>query len=540
MTIKEWIRKKVLSFLKMAETNPNEEDYLTFINDADQIVKSKIQEYNVWYMGDSDELLNFYTRENMIEYNYEPYYTRNKRSYFWAINSTEGDIKRTHSGQPRNIVDSLVNIVGTPVVSGGVTEEKHNKLELILKDNNFWKMYKQQQLPMTLVEGWGAYKISWDQNLSDYPIITYYNAENVDFVYKNNRLIAIIFKDYYTDEKGRNYLIIETRRLEKKNLHIEYELFEMLGKKDQLKKVEFSTIPEFAYLEDIQHLEIEGFNELLAQECVFFESSKGKGHGKSIFAGKVDLFDDLDQCLSQSSNTVRKSTPVEYFNTDFLERDRKTGLPIQPKVYDRKFVMYAGAKSADGSTATKEPVQVTQPQLNFMEYSNEAQQILFQIISGIMSPATLGIDIAKKDNAEAQREKEKITIFTRNTIIEEESEILKKLFSQILCVQEYLEHGKITLKNYDVSIKYGEFADSSMESKLVSLIPAMQTRVMSPEMFVDKLYGNSLKPNEKQREIEYITKQIEEESESAPGDGDGDGIPNEDMLDESLDQLDQN
>jgi hypothetical protein len=452
MTIKEWLNKKVLSFLGMAGVDPNEGDYTTFINDTDQIMKSKLQEYNVWYTGDSDELLNFYTRENIIEYNYEPYYTRNKRNYFWAISSTEGDIKRTHSGQPRNVVDTLVNIVGTPVAKGGVTEEKGNKLEEILRDNNFWKMYKQQQMPMTLVEGWGAYKISWNKDLTDYPIVTYYNAENVDFVYKNNRLIAIIFKDYFTDKKGKTYLIMETRRLESKNLHIEYELFEVLGKKDQLKKIELSEVPEFAYLEDIKHLEIEGFNQLLAQECVFFENNKGKGYGKSIFAGKIDLFDDLDQCLSQSSVTVRKSTPVEYFNSDFLERDRKTGLPLQPKAYDRKFVMYAGGKTSDGTSMSKDPVTVTQPQLNFMEYSQEAQQVLFQIISGIMSPATLGIDIAKKDNAEAQREKEKITIFTRNTIIEEESEILKKLFSQFLCVQEYLETGKITVKNYDVSV----------------------------------------------------------------------------------------
>ena len=540
MTIKEWLRNKALSFLGMSEVDITEEEQLTFVNDADQVIKGKLQEYNVWYDGDSDELLNYFTRANILEYNYEPYYARNKRSYFWAINSTEGDIKRTHSGQPRNIIDTLVNIVGTPVVEGGVTEEKHKKLEGILKDNNFWKMYKQQQMPMTLVEGWGAYKISWDKNLSDYPIITYYNADNVDFIYKSNRLIGIIFKDYYTDKTGKKYLIIETRRLENKNLHIEYNLFKIVGKNNHLQEISFDSVPEFAYLNEIKHLVIENFNELLAKECIFFESGRGKGYGKSIYAGKTDLFDDLDQCLSQSANTVRKSTPVEYFNSDYLERDRKSGLPLQPKAYDRKYVMYAGGKTADGTSMGKDPVTVTQPQLHFTEYSTEAQQILFQIISGIMSPATLGIDIAKKDNAEAQREKEKITIFTRNTIIEEESEILKSLFSQVLCVQEYLDSEKISVKSYDISVNYGEFADSSLENKLVSLIPAMQTRVMSPTMFVDKLYGNSLKPDEKQREIEYITKQMEEESEKAPGDGDGDGIPNEDMLDESLDQLDQN
>ena len=532
MTIKEKIAKKALKFLGMLDSKPDQEDELTFINDRDKIRKMKLREYNVWYVGDSDELLNFYTHENTIEYNYEPFFTRNKRGYFWNISSTESDIKRTHSGQARNIVDTLVNIVDIPVVEGGVTKEKHNKLENILEDNDFWDtIYKQQQMPMTLVEGWGAYKISWDKTLTDYAIIDYYKAENVDFVYKNNRLIAIIFKDYYVDENGKKYLVIETRRLENKSLHIEYELYWISDKNEQLVKKEFEDVKQFAYLRDIEHLIIEDFNELLAVPCIFFKDTDMNMYGRSIFAGKIDLYDDLDQCLSQSSNTVRKSTPHEYFNSDYLERDRKTGLPLQPKAYDRKYIMYAGAKNADGGTVGKDPVQVTQPSLNFLEYSQEAQQILFQIISGVMSPATLGIDVAKKDNAEAQREKEKITVFTRNAIIKSESRILKRLFSQLLCVQEYLENDKITVKDYDISVKFAEFADASFESKLTSLIPAMQSSVMSPEMFVDKLYGDTLSKEEKEKEILYINKMMDQEVNDGPdNDKDNDGIPNEEMM----------
>ena len=74
----------------------------------------------------------------------------------------------------------------------------------------------------------------------------------------------------------------------------------------------------------------------------------------------------------------------------------------------------------------------------------------------------------------------------------------------MLCVQEYLDNDEITIKKYDISVKYGEFADASFESKLTSLTPAMQAQIMSPKMFVDKLYGDSLTEEEKKREIEYI------------------------------------
>ena len=123
MMLKDWLRKKVLSFLGMSkyEGTPGD-DRLTFVNDEDTIIKTKIRENNIWYGGDGDELLNFYTRQNTIDYNYEPWYDRNKRNYFWSVSSTEEDIKRTHSGQPRNIVDTLVAVIGKPDIQGGPEE----------------------------------------------------------------------------------------------------------------------------------------------------------------------------------------------------------------------------------------------------------------------------------------------------------------------------------------------------------------------------------------------------------------------------------
>ena len=84
-TLREWIRKKALSFLGLSQYDGTPgDDRLTFINDEDHIMNTKIREYNIWYSGDSDELLNFYTRQNTIDYNYEPWYSRNNRdNSYW-------------------------------------------------------------------------------------------------------------------------------------------------------------------------------------------------------------------------------------------------------------------------------------------------------------------------------------------------------------------------------------------------------------------------------------------------------------------------
>ena len=511
-----------------------ETDRLIFINDRRKLMEEKLKEYDTWYQGDSDELLNFYTVQTNINYNYEPIYTRNKRGYFWSIASTENDIKRTHSGQPRNIVDTLVSLIGRPEVFAGTKEnpiqKSNDTLHAVLKDNNFWQTYIFEQMPMTLVEGWGCYKIDWDKDISDYPIITYYRAKDVDFVYSKKRIRAIIFKDYYTDGKSRNYLIAETRAVIKKNLYIYTEVFRMTDE-----DIQPMTPDEISLVEGLGNVQLEpivinNYNNFLAVPCVFYKDLvNNDGYGRSIYTGKIDLFDDLDQALSQSSNTVRRSTPVEYFNTDFLERD-KNNLPIMPHVYDRKYTTFQGGRTIDGVQNTTQPVQVTQPQLQFNEYSVEAQNVLLQIISGIMSPATLGIDVAKKDNADAQREKEKITIFTRNVIIEAETDdVLKPLFNQLLEAVQLMQEGQITCNDYSISVKFSEFADDSFENKLKNLGEAYIKGTISTDMYLDKLYGDSLSTSERDREYKYLKEK--EEKDTNPFDDVNGNTENNDEFD---------
>lgn len=511
MTLTEFLKKKIKKTVGLSKYDgrPNEDD-LTFINDAERLIRTRIREYNIWYEGDGDELLNFYTNQNTFEYNYEPFYMRNKKNYFWAISSTEADIKRTHSGLARSIVDTLVCIMPFPLIRVGKDDlinknEANEVLKKIMHKNKIKSKYKQKQMPLTLVEGWGCWKINWNENRSKYPTVLYYRADSVDFVYRNDEITGIIFKDWYTDGDKR-YMLTETRKIVGCNLVIESELFEV-NKTDSeyIVKADLENCGIAALKNVVPRIEIANCPILFAEPSIIYEdSSKNGGPGRSIFAGKIDLLDDLDQCISQDSNSVRRSTVIEYFNTDFLERDAKTGLPKQPKAYDRKYTMYAGQRTADGASTSNDPVQVTQPAVNFEQYSNEAISIISRIIHGIMSPATLGIDIAKRDNAEAQREKEKVTIFTRNGMIDSESDILYGLCNQLLCAYELINTGKITNTEYDISIRYSEFADDSFENRLKTLSEAYNAETLSDKMYMKKLYGDTLNEEEFQEELEWL------------------------------------
>lgn len=548
MTILERMRARIRGVAgSVLKTKRPDDDRTTFINDNEKLGRMKLKEYDVWYDGDGDELLNFYTRENYIGFNYEPFYMRNKKNYFWAISSTEAQIKRTHSGQPRNIVDTLVNIMPFPLISAG---ENTNKLQAVVRESGLEQVYKDEQLPLTLVEGWGCWKINWDKDVSDYPSVEYVSAENVDFIYKNGKIIGIVFKNYYTSDKKR-YLLLETRSIEWKPnssaaegsegervLVITNELYElpmnMAATDDDtpLKKVDLKTVPELESVEE--RIEIGPFDKLFAVPCVLLgNTSRQWGYGRSIFTGKIDLFDDLDQALSQSSNAVRLSTPIEYIDEEYLERD-KNGLPKKPKAYDRKYVMMKGQKNGDG-VSTGQPVQITQPSVEFSRYSDHAVQILLQILNGILSPATLGIDIAKKDNAAAQREKEKVTIFTRNALINGEERILRSLMEQMLMAKEFMDTGAVSVHSYDISVKFNEFADDSFENKLEALGKAYDMEEISTDMYLNKLYGDTLSEEERAAEKEFLEAARQARTE-AYSNADGGGANTQGMIDNIFDR----
>lgn len=501
MTLKEFIKNKILrkQGVERLSEDPNS-SRLTFISDADNLKKDEIQANKTWYLGDGNELLNFYTQRQAIGFASNPIYNRNKRNYFWALSAQECDIKRVHSGIPNMIVTTLTNVVGVPDIQAEGWEE-------IAEENDFNNKLMQQGRPLTLAEGFGAWKVNFNNALSPEPLWEYYEAEFVEYVYKAGLLIGIIFKSYYKKD-NKEFVLLETRYKAKGNSYISYQLFR-LEKNDEVVEVDCSILPELGDLEDIM---IEGYNQILAVPSRYFYDPLNPKYGKSVYAGKLDLFDMLDEIWSQASQTNRVSTPVEYYNPDALDR-RVTGQAGMPNLYNRQFVQKAGVPDGEGNVS--DDIITTQPDLNFDKYGGLAKDILDYILTGVLSPASLGIDVSRKDNADAQREKEKITIMTRNNIIAPETVMLRKIVEISLDIKQYLTTGLISNLDHEINIKYNEFANPSFENQIQVLGSAWVNGEISTEKYVDLLWGDKLEDEEKAKEVAWLDenrKDLDEES----------------------------
>ena len=119
-----------------------------------------------------------------------------------------------------------------------------------------------------------------------------------------------------------------------------------------------------------------------------------------------------------------------------------------------------------------------------------------------MSPATLGIDLKKTDNAEAQREKEKVTLHVRNKIVDSLNEVLPELFGRILQCCDLMQ-GKDP-GEYEVMVKFGEYASPDFDTTVDTVGKAKQYGIMSLETSVDQLYGDTWTDDQKQEEVQRL------------------------------------
>ena len=234
---------------------------------------------------------------------------------------------------------------------------------------------------------------------------------------------------------------------------------------------------------------------MMAVPFKIYENAKYEGRGSSIYDGKLDSFDALDEAWSQWMDALRAGRSKTYVPESFIPRDPNSGMLLKPNAFDNRFI--AGAD--DISEGAKNAITVTQPNIPHDSYMASYITALDLCLQGIISPSTLGIDTKKLDNALAQREKEKTTLYTRASIVKAIQEQIPKLIQQCINAEKVLRGESI--EEVKVNIPFGEYANPSFEAAVQTIAQARQSGIMSIERCVDELYGDTMDSSEKEEEV---------------------------------------
>lgn len=430
----------------------------------------------IWYRGDPSELDQFFKQTAIDAVG---------KSRFWAaVPSEDLNIRKIHSGLPSMIVDRLSDIVISDLEDIDL-EKKSDKdnWDNISEDNNFNELLG-FSIAEALHVGDGAFKISIDTNLTEYPIIEFYSGERVDYVYNRGRLEEILFYTEYSIS-NKSYKLEETYG----KGYIEYKLYD-----DKGKEVPLSTIKG---LEELDYVAFDG-DFIMGVPLKFFKSSKFENRGKSIFDSKSECFDALDEVISQWIDAIRDGRVMKYIPEDLVPKNPLDGTFIKPNSFDNKFIAIGSSLSEDA----KNQIDMKQAEINYEAYVNSYANAIDMCIQGIISPATLGIDLKKTDNAEAQREKEKATLYTRGKIIGSLNKVLPQLVRIVLMA--YDNTKKTVHGEYEATVKFGEYASPSFDSVVETVGKAKTYGIMSIEKCVDELYGDTLTDEDKEKEVQRI------------------------------------
>lgn len=470
---KSMLTKAAIKYLNVqpALTNPItiQEAYTYETN----VIRNKL-----WYRGEPYELDQFFKNISSDPVN---------KARFWsAVPSEDLSIRKIHSGLPAMIADKLSDIVVADLDSIEVTGENDNTLwEEIRKDNKFDDMLG-DIITTTLVNGDGAFKLSIDTEISKYPIIEFFDGDKVEYITQRGRLKEIKFYTFYT-KNNRQYKLSETYG----KGYINYNLYDSNGN-----EVSLNTLDETRELGNATY---KG-DFIMAVPLMFFKSPKFEGRGKSIFDNKSDAFDALDEVISQWIDAIRDGRVQKYIPEDLVPKDINGNL-MKPNPFDNRFLKVGSSLAED----SKNEIDMKQANINYEAYVESYSNAIDMCLQGIISPSTLGIDLKKTDNAEAQREKEKTTLYTRGKLVDILTEVIPELVNIILKTNDVL--NKKNVGEYEVSIVFGEYASPSFDSVVETVGKAKTYGVMSIEQCIEEMYGDTWTDEEKEEEIQRIKEQ---------------------------------
>lgn len=471
---KSMLTKAAIKYLNVqpALTNPiTIQEAYTF---ETNVIRNKL-----WYRGEPYELDQFFKNISSDPVN---------KARFWsAVPSEDLSIRKIHSGLPAMIADKLSDIVVADLDSIEVTGEVDNTLwEEIRKDNKFDDMLG-DIIATTLVSGDGAFKLSIDTEISKYPIIEFFDGDKVEYITQRGRLKEIKFYTFYT-KNNRTYKLSETYG----KGYINYNLYDSNGN-----EVSLNTLDETRELADVTYKD----DFIMGLPLMFFKSPKFEGRGKSIFDNKSDAFDALDEVISQWIDAIRDGRVQKYIPQDLLPYNSSTGEVLKPNPFDNKFIAIGANKEENA----KNEIEMKQAEIRYEAYVESYSNAIDMCLQGIISPSTLGIDLKKTDNAEAQREKEKTTLYTRGKLVDILTEVIPELVNIILKTNDAL-NGK-NAGEYEVSIAFGEYASPSFDAVVETLGKAKTYGVMSIEQCIEEMYGDTWTDEEKEEEIQRIKEQ---------------------------------
>ena len=166
----------------------------------------------VWYRGDASEIEQLFKALGQDAVGC---------ARFWAAAPATSDVRKAHSGIPAILVDTLAYLVKSDLNDVDFESPDGAGVWPDIARDCGWEEIIGDAVSGVLAIGDGAFKISIDPHVSEYPLLEFWTGDRVDFIRRHGRITGVVFKSLY-HEGGAEY---ELREIYEPG-SIRYELWE--------------------------------------------------------------------------------------------------------------------------------------------------------------------------------------------------------------------------------------------------------------------------------------------------------------------------
>lgn len=438
--------------------------------------KYLLNEKYLWFLGCEDLLADFYqTRKS-------DYSVIDTRSEYYYSN-VGSNIRVIHSGLPSLISYSKARLLMSGGLEYGVYKGKDKEdkkttetLKLIYNDNKLDGIIKNS----VVTESWGkqfAWKISFDKEISEYPIVELYKPQDYKCVYKKGRLQEIIFFNYY-DKNGTDYRLEETYG----KGYIKYELYQC-NKDGNEVLIALTELEETAELEDVEWNEktmIAGAKEIV----------------KSDYDGIISEFDALDETWSQLMDEIRLARSEVYIPEMLLTN----------RTFNKFRKNYAQLGN-DERESGKNAIEHIQPNIRTDEYGKAIDKITSNCLVDVgLDPFTVGIDSGIGANASGENltKREASSLRTRGEMIDEWEPFLEEFFLTLLFANLLFNNGNFNkIAKLDdslyINVSFGDYISPTRKDLIEETKMMKEADIIDTEKAIDEIFGDEITEEEKLR-----------------------------------------
>lgn len=433
-------------------------------------------------------------------------------NYFWHNVGPRN--ARVFFGIVKMINDTMVKLVTNgglvAKVMNGKEEavEESKRLNMILEKNDFeaskWGLCESFQSGY----GYGSFKISYDKDIVDVPIIEVLKPEITEVVTRRGFKTGYIFKERVT-VGSTEYEVREIYYKENQSVYIKYEVWNVDSEPMLMKFSEIDNDLRVALSIDWLEDEIvEAYSTLnkipvqLKNNTAYNSWFPTSPYGEADTQGLETTEDALSEVLSGMIDEIRKGK-IKVLISETLLQMTQDG---QAKGMDDFKLDYEIIK---GDEANGKPViQIIQGEINSEKYLKTiAQLIMYACNKAGLHPITLGLTGVESIAAsqESQTEREKVSLRTREDKLKKWRKSLQDLFTSVLQVDDVMNERPV--QDYTIQIDFGEFSNPTPESMIDALSKAITSGVLSIQEAQDQYFDEDKTPEEK--ELAYIQTLVE-------------------------------